>query len=59
MPDHCTLRRAVHLLTPACWDCFAALKRVWVVALQIRARLRAGRPVHPLTMDFWNSLTGR
>ncbi|HEX4628157.1 MAG TPA: HD domain-containing protein [Gemmatimonadales bacterium] len=30
-----------------------------VVALQIRSRLRAGRPVHPLTLEFWNSLTDR
>ncbi|HEX4601301.1 MAG TPA: HD domain-containing protein [Gemmatimonadales bacterium] len=30
-----------------------------VVAQQIRWRLRAGRPVHPLTVEFWNSLTDR
>jgi HD superfamily phosphohydrolase YqeK len=27
-----------------------------VVNQQIRARLRAGRAVHPLTLEFWNSL---
>lgn len=30
-----------------------------VVALQIRAQLRSGRPIHPLTLEFWNSLTKR
>jgi HD superfamily phosphohydrolase YqeK len=30
-----------------------------VVAQQMRARLRAGRPIHPLTLEFWNSLTMR
>lgn len=33
----------------------AVLKEV--VALQMRAQLRAGRPIHPLTLEFWNSLT--
>lgn len=28
-----------------------------LVALEIRARVRAGRPVHPLTIEFWNALT--
>jgi len=28
-----------------------------VLVLQIRARLRAGRPIHPLTFEFWNALT--
>ena len=32
---------------------------VEVVAWQMRDRLRAGRPIHPLTVEFWNSLTGR
>src|SRR5947208_2282838 len=27
-----------------------------VVALQVRSRLRAGRTIHPLTVEFWNSL---
>ncbi|HKW42012.1 MAG TPA: HD domain-containing protein [Gemmatimonadales bacterium] len=27
-----------------------------VVALQIRAQLRSGRPIDPRTLDFWNSL---
>lgn len=27
-----------------------------VVVLQIRARLRAGRPIHHLTFEFWNAL---
>ncbi|MGH7538899.1 MAG: HD domain-containing protein [Gemmatimonadales bacterium] len=30
-----------------------------VVALQMRTRLRTGRPIHPLTLEFWNSLTWR
>lgn len=30
-----------------------------VAALQIRARLRVGRPIHPRTLEFWNSLTAR
>jgi HD superfamily phosphohydrolase YqeK len=30
-----------------------------VVALQVRARLRAGRAIHPLTLEFWNSLAER
>ena len=30
-----------------------------VVQQQIRARLRAGRPLHPLTVEFWNSRTDR
>ncbi len=28
-----------------------------VVAVDIRRRVRAGRPVHPLTIEFWNALT--
>jgi HD superfamily phosphohydrolase YqeK len=27
-----------------------------VVAMQLRALLRARRPIHPLTLEFWNSL---
>ena len=30
-----------------------------IVAQQMRSRLRAGRPIHPLTLEFWNSLAGR
>src|SRR5437667_463694 len=30
-----------------------------VVALQVRSRLRAGRTIHPLTVEFWNSLAER
>jgi protein-S-isoprenylcysteine O-methyltransferase Ste14/HD superfamily phosphohydrolase YqeK len=30
-----------------------------VVAFEIRWRVRAGRPVNPLTIEFWNALTGR
>ena len=30
-----------------------------IVALQMRSRLRTGRPIHPLTLEFWNSLSGR
>lgn len=30
-----------------------------VVAHEIRRRVRAGRPVHPLTIEFWNALTRR
>jgi protein-S-isoprenylcysteine O-methyltransferase Ste14/HD superfamily phosphohydrolase YqeK len=29
-----------------------------IVAYEIRWRVRAGRPVHPLTIEFWNALTG-
>jgi len=29
-----------------------------VVKQQIRGRLRAGRTIHPLTLEFWNSLDG-
>ena len=28
-----------------------------VVAYEIRLRVRAGRPLHPLTIEFWNALT--
>jgi len=28
-----------------------------VVAWQIRMRLRAGRPIDPRTLEFWNSIT--
>jgi len=35
----------------------AVLKEV--VALEIRQRVRAGRAVHPLTIEFWNALTKR
>jgi len=35
----------------------AVLKEV--IALEIRGRVRAGRPVHPLTIEFWNALTKR
>jgi HD superfamily phosphohydrolase YqeK len=38
-------------------DCDRVLREV--VALQIRAQLRSGRPIHPLTLEFWNSLTAR
>lgn len=30
-----------------------------IVGRQIRARLRTGRPIHPLTLEFWNSLAER
>lgn len=30
-----------------------------VVAMQLRALLRARRPIHPLTLGFWNSLADR
>jgi HD superfamily phosphohydrolase YqeK len=30
-----------------------------IVAYEIRWRLRAGRPVHPHTVAFWNALTAR
>jgi protein-S-isoprenylcysteine O-methyltransferase Ste14/HD superfamily phosphohydrolase YqeK len=30
-----------------------------IVAYEIRWRVRAGRPVHPRTIEFWNALTGR
>jgi HD superfamily phosphohydrolase YqeK len=30
-----------------------------VVARQLWAQLRAGRPIHPLTLEFWNSLSRR
>lgn len=33
------------------------LKRV--LAGEIRRRVRLGRPVHPLTIEFWNALTKR
>ena len=29
-----------------------------VVKQQLRGRLRAGRTIHPLTLEFWNSLDG-
>jgi HD superfamily phosphohydrolase YqeK len=38
-------------------DCERVLREV--VAQQIRAQLRFGRPIHPLTLEFWNSLTAR
>lgn len=28
-----------------------------VVAQEIRRRVRAGRPVHPLTIGFWNAIS--
>lgn len=28
-----------------------------IVGYEIRVRVRAGRPVHPLTIEFWNALT--
>jgi hypothetical protein len=28
-----------------------------VVAWQLRMRLRAGRPIDPVTLEFWNSIT--
>jgi len=30
-----------------------------IVALQVRARLHAGRSINPRTLEFWNSLTER
>jgi HD superfamily phosphohydrolase YqeK len=30
-----------------------------IVAYEIRWRVRAGRPVNPLTIEFWNALTER
>ena len=30
-----------------------------IVAYEIRSRVRAGRPVNPLTIGFWNALTRR
>jgi HD superfamily phosphohydrolase YqeK len=30
-----------------------------VVGQQIRQRLRAGRSIHPLTLEFWNSIAER
>ena len=30
-----------------------------IVAQQVRSRLRAGRAIHPLTLEFWNSLAER
>jgi HD superfamily phosphohydrolase YqeK len=30
-----------------------------IVAVQVRARLRTHRPIDPLTLEFWNSLTAR
>src|SRR5262249_46602874 len=30
-----------------------------IVAYEIRSRVRDGRPVHPLTIEFWNALARR